>query len=291
MFQSVFSADRGTFIGGSFLCWSLVLIAGWRWHRLLGVFEIHVPLKSLICIAQIGQFFMMFLPGPAGDDLTRMLYISRIAKGRIGEACTSVVLDRLIGLTSILLLAVLCIPAQWRLLSVTPQTYWLGVVMMVAGSAVGIALLGYFFVSQSFVFRIVEGSLGCIFNSRLHGELMRITTLLSANRSSIAKVLGAAIGTQLLVCLLFSLAGSAVGIRVPLFAWFSFVPVLLAANAVPITIAGFGVREYLLVLFLGVLGHVERERALAASIVAFSMILVVSLIGGVVYIFYRPSRS
>jgi hypothetical protein len=58
----------------------------------------------------------------------------------------------------------------------------------------------------------------------------------------------------------------------------------------PITIAGFGVREYLLVLFLGVTAQVESERALAASLVVFAMTLTVCLFGGLLYIFYRPAQ-
>jgi len=53
-------------LAGALLCWFTVLIAGLRWHRLLKAFEIRIPLFALVCIAQIGQFFLMFLPGPAG---------------------------------------------------------------------------------------------------------------------------------------------------------------------------------------------------------------------------------
>ena len=73
--------------------------------------------------------------------------------------------------------------------------------------------------------------------------------------------------------------------------WLSFAPIVLAANALPITVAGIGVREYLLVLFLGVLAQVDSEHALAASLVTFAIILAVCLIGGVLYIFYRPVRT
>jgi len=88
--------------------------------------------------------------------------------------------------------------------------------------------------------------------------------------------------------MLFYLAGVSVGIRLPLFSWFAFVPIGLAANALPLTIARLGVREYLLVLFLSVTAQVESERALAASFVVFAMILSVALLGGLLYIFYRP---
>src|SRR5258708_1686723 len=53
---------------GTLLILLTVGIAGWRWRLLLRIFEIEIPLKSLICVAQVGQFFTMFLPGPTGDD-------------------------------------------------------------------------------------------------------------------------------------------------------------------------------------------------------------------------------
>jgi hypothetical protein len=56
----------------------------------------------------------------------------------------------------------------------------------------------------------------------------------------------------------------------------------------PIAIAGFGVRECLFVLFLSVTAHVESERALAASFVGLAIILGVALLGGLLYIFYKP---
>lgn len=136
-------ARRVPILVGIVLCLFTVVIAGWRWHRLLRLFDILIPLKSLICITQVGQFFMMFLPGPVGDDLTRMLYISRLAPGRVGEACTSVLLDRCIGLASILFLAVLCIPWRWKILSSSPQTYWLAVSILGAGAV--LCLLGLIF--------------------------------------------------------------------------------------------------------------------------------------------------
>ncbi len=137
-------ARGGLVLLGVASCLFTIGIAGWRWQRLLAVFKIEARLGSLICIAQIGHFFMMFLPRPAGDDLTRMLDISRLAEGRAGEACTSVVIDRLIGLASILMLAVFYTPGQWTLLVASRNTRWLAVGIMVTGIAVLIFAAGFF---------------------------------------------------------------------------------------------------------------------------------------------------
>jgi uncharacterized membrane protein YbhN (UPF0104 family) len=247
-------------------------------------------LKSLICIAQVGQFFMMFLPGPVGDDLTRMLYVSRLAPNRVGEACTSVLLDRCIGLASILVIAVLCIPWQWNVLAASPQTYWLALSIFTIGVVVWI-VGALFFTAGRPTHEWFEKRLRSLPAHSFRDEIVRIWGLLCVNKKLIAQVISAAIGTQSLLCILFYLAGLSVGIRTSVLVWSTFVPIMLAANALPVTIAGLGVREYLLILFLGVIGQVESERALAASFVLFSMILAVALLGGLLYIFYRPQAK
>ena len=287
---SVRGAQRVPSVLGLILWFVTIIIAGWRWNRLLGIFDINIPLRSLICIVPIAQFFSMFLPGSTGDDLTRMLYISRFAPGRVGEACTTVLLDRFIGLASVLLLAAFCIPWQWRLLAASSQTYWIALVIVSAGAFV---CLGgtVFFLAGHPTHRWLEERLRLRPAHSLRDELARIWGLLCDNKILVAKVIGAALITQLIHCAAFYLAGLSVGIRSSFLIWPTFIPIVLAANALPITIAGIGVREYLLVLFLGVIAGVDSERAVAASFVIFSMMLAICLLGGLLYIFYRPKRK
>jgi uncharacterized protein (TIRG00374 family) len=272
------------------LCFLMIALASWRWHRLLRIFDVAIPIRSLFCIVQIGQFFVMFLPGPAGDDLTRMLYISRLAPDRLGEACTTVVIDRCIGLASVLLLAVCCVPWQWSVLASTSQTHWIALVIVAAGAA---ACIGgaVFFLAGHPTHRWLERRLRSRPAHSLRDEVARIWGLSCDNKAAIGKVIAAAVITQLLNGALFYLAGASVGIKVPFFVWLTFAPIVLAASALPITIAGIGVREYLLVLFLGLLANVDSARALAASFVMFSMMLAICLLGGLLYVFYRPKAK
>ena len=62
-------------------------------------------------------------------------------------------------------------------------------------------------------------------------EAARIWGLLCVNKMALALIVGAAVFTQLLLCLLFYLAGLSVGIHAPFLAWLTFVPIILAANA------------------------------------------------------------
>ncbi|MFL6499139.1 MAG: lysylphosphatidylglycerol synthase transmembrane domain-containing protein [Candidatus Udaeobacter sp.] len=287
---SVRDAHRIPIVAGLILWLVTMVIAGWRWNRLLGILGIHIPVISLICIVPIAQFFSVFLPGSTGDDLTRMLYVSRLAPGRVAEACTTVLLDRFIGLVSVLLLAAFCVPWQWSLMSASSQTRYIALGMLAAGAltCVGGAV---FFLAGHPTHRWFEKRLRLKPAHSLRDEAARIWGVLCDNKLLVAKVVGAALITQLIHCGAFYLAGVSVGIHTPLLIWTTFVPIVLAANALPITIAGVGVREYLLVLFLGVIGGVNSERAIAASFVIFAMILMMCLLGAFLYIFYRPKRK
>jgi uncharacterized membrane protein YbhN (UPF0104 family) len=283
-------AHRIPILAGLILWLVTIVIAGWRWNRLLGILGIHIPVKSLTCIVPIAQFFSVFLPGSTGDDLTRMLYVSRLAPGRVGEACMTVLLDRFIGLVSVLLLAAICIPWQWPVMSASSQTRWIALGMLAAGafSCLGGAV---FFLAGHPTHRWFEKRLRLRPANSLRDEAARIWGVLCDNKLVVAKVIGAAVIIQLIHCVVFYLAGLSVGVSSPLLIWLTFVPIVLASNALPITVAGIGVREYLLVLFLGVIAGVDSERAIATSFVIFAMILMMCLLGGLLYIFYRPKRK
>ena len=287
LWESIGRAQAAPILLGIILLLVTVFIAAWRWQRVLRIFDIHIPLTSAVCIVLIGQFFAIFLPGPVGDDLTRMLYVSRLAPGRIGEACTTVVLDRCLGLTSVLLLAGFCVPWQWALLSTSRQTHLLGVVILTASAA---AFIGgaIFFATGHPTRGWFEKRLRAFPAKSLRDELARIWGLLCDHKLVVLQVLGAAVATQLIHCFTFYLAGRSVGIATSPLVWVTFIPIVLAANALPITIAGIGVREYLLILFLGVIAKIDDASAFAASFVMFAMIFVICLLGGLLCIFYKP---
>ncbi len=123
-------------------------------------------------------------------------------------------------------------------------------------------------------------------------ELAAMAREFAGNRGTLALVIAAALLTQSMICAGFYFAGRAVGIDLPLFSWMSFVPVIVASSALPITFAGIGVREYLLLLFVGSTAvAVDQERILAASLLVLALGLLMALLGGVVYLLYRPAAA
>jgi uncharacterized membrane protein YbhN (UPF0104 family) len=182
------------------------------------------------------------------------------------------------------------IPWQWSVLSTSSQTYWIAVAILAGG---GVVCLGgaVFFLAGRPTHRWFERRLRSRPAHSLCDGAARIWGLLCDHKMLVGKLVGAALLAQLLQCISFYLAGVSVGIDRPLLMWLTFLPVVFAANALPITIAGIGVREYLLILFLGVVAGVDSEHAFAASFIMFSMMLSISLLGGLLYIFYRPKSK
>jgi glycosyltransferase 2 family protein len=64
----------------------------------------------------VGFLFSNFLPGAAGGDIARLVYATRQNRGRRAEVATVMILDRLVGLFSLVMLPILFTPFFFDLL-------------------------------------------------------------------------------------------------------------------------------------------------------------------------------
>jgi uncharacterized protein (TIRG00374 family) len=75
-----------------------------RWHILLRAQGIDLRLWRTISVLASSVFFANFLPGAAGGDVIRSVYVYKAAPGRRAAAMLSILIDRLIGLIAFVLL-------------------------------------------------------------------------------------------------------------------------------------------------------------------------------------------
>lgn len=75
-----------------------------RWHILLRAQGLDLRLGRTTRILATSIFFANFLPGGAGGDLIRGVYIYKATQGRRASALLSIMVDRLIGLVAFVLL-------------------------------------------------------------------------------------------------------------------------------------------------------------------------------------------
>ncbi len=91
-------------------------------------------------------------------------------------------------------------------------------------------------------------------------------------------VLSAALIYQISTVLAVWCAAQALDVGVPFFAILAFAPAVAMAQVIPLSLSGLGVREGLLVVFLGALG-VSAGRSIALGLMWYAMVLIVSLVG------------
>jgi uncharacterized protein (TIRG00374 family) len=122
-------------------CLANIPLEAVRWHILLRAQGLSPRLGQTIRIVAISVFFANFLPGAAGGDLVRGLYIYQVAQGRRTPALLSIFIDRLIGLVAFVLVGVVAIlvrPGK------TNGTLELSILVFTTLFVAGLAMLFFF---------------------------------------------------------------------------------------------------------------------------------------------------
>jgi uncharacterized protein (TIRG00374 family) len=97
------------------------------------------------------------------------------------------------------------------------------------------------------------------------------------------------LGVQAANVLSVWLLGLALGLDIPLVYYWIVVPVVCILTLLPLSVAGVGIREGSMVLLLAPLG-VDRDQALCLALLWFSVLLVVGMFGGWIYLFGKSSQ-
>ena len=94
------------FLISAIVCYGVVnLITAWRWGQLLDVQGIHLTFWELFRLNMIGVFFSNVIPGSVSGDVVKFAYVVGKAPHRKTECALSMLVDRLIGLSAMLLVA------------------------------------------------------------------------------------------------------------------------------------------------------------------------------------------
>src|SRR5580698_2521045 len=101
----------------------------------------------------VGFLFSTFLPGAAGGDIAKLVYATRENRGRRTEVATVLILDRVVGLFSLVLLPLLFAPFFPDLLRSLPALRRVLVLdsLVAVGIAAGSALVMFFAPTRNLV--------------------------------------------------------------------------------------------------------------------------------------------
>ncbi len=268
-----------------------LLIGARRWQLALVEQGLNLPFPRALEISLIAHFFNSFLLGSTGGDLLKAYYAARETHHMKTEAVTTVFVDRLIGLFSMLLFAVALAAPNARLIRGDDLTALVFLTVLGMFCACGILVYAAFWGRSS-----DENSLLGRWLKRLpRGEYLE-RSLLSCRiygnrRAFLVKSLG--FSTLLNLCCVLQFHTLAVGLDLGVsFSVLLFLaPAIICISALPITPSGLGVREH---LFVGALTATAvgapAKLALSLSLLAYSGWLAWSVIGGLVYVNLKEAR-
>ncbi|MPY88111.1 MAG: hypothetical protein GEU99_09325 [Luteitalea sp.] len=262
-----------------------LLVGAWRWRLLLGTQRIGVPVWTLFRSYLVATFFNNFLPSNIGGDVIRIADTAPLTGSR--TVATGVILvDRVIGLVALTAVAALgSVLAHHGRMPVPGAAYlWM---VLVGFVAVGVPALYH----PQLVTKML-GPLRVLHPEWVEHRLARIHTLLEqmGQRPGALVVAGAgSVIVQVLLVLVYVALAHGLGISFRVRDAFIIVPVSLVAQLLPISINGLGVREALFSYFFARLG-LGVGAALALSLASAGLIMILSLVGGVLFLLRRRSQ-
>ena len=190
----------------------------------------------------VGFLFSTFLPGAAGGDIAKLVYATRENRGRRTEVATVLILDRVVGLFSLVLLPLLFAPFFPDLIRSVPALRRVLAVdgLLAVGMAIGSALVMFYGPTRNVISRLLGRwpgiqtlALRVVDALSLQGKDQ--LTLIYAFLLSLLANLALMVVTALA---LFAVHPASFSIRLALVA-----PVGHLVNSLPLTPGGIGVGE------------------------------------------------
>jgi len=246
-----------------------------RWQLFARELHFQVSVPRLFVYYLIGMCFNLVLPTSVGGDVVRAWYLDGGQRRRLA-AFAAVFLDRFNGLLVLIALAGLAAALSPQELPVWVYCCVWGIA---AGAAAGLAALP------------LVARLPWLPLPRRH----QMQTVLLALRAPRAMAEGTVLSVfvQAANIAVVWLLGVALGADVPGIYYWILVPMVSLLTLLPISLNGWGVREWGMFMFLAPLG-VEEATALTLSVLWTAVNIAVSLLGGVVYLcgaFPRPGTA
>ena len=254
-----------------------------RWRVVLAGMGVEVPFGEVLRQYFIGIFFSNLMPTAVGGDASKVYYLGK--RSGYVQITASVILDRLLGFAW---LAVIGAVLAWVVGGEAPVLVLNRQLLTLFAAGFAAALLVAWLVP-------IERVLPRLVPERWSSWTMRVGEFVALVRQGVCRPVtfvtaGVIVGAYAwLIALVYQQYFAVSGL-----AALATLPVLLVIVSmsifvnVPITVGGIGLREQLHVLLFTAFG-VPKEVAVTISLVLFSQSLLLSLIGGGLWLRIRPA--
>ena len=253
------------------------VLMAYRWIGLLCTIE-RPPLGEVLRIFFVSSFVGTFLPASIGGDAVRAYSLARLRVSP-ADAVSSVFMDRMLGVASLLLMALVGL-----LLARGLASNWTILTALAVASAACLTTLVLIFSDRA---ASVAGAILLRGPERFAAagqQLLAALRRYSAHHRPLLNVLGLSVAVQILRTIQAYYLGRGLGIAAPLETYFAFVPIILLVMLLPVTFNGIGTSQAAFVWFFARVGVVAGP-AFALSVLFVALGIVGNLPGGLLYAF------
>lgn len=281
VFRAIETADV-VLLAAACLCQFLLSVPQTlRWMRVSRVLNLDMPFRSAWANVLIGLFFNQTLPSSIGGDAVRVWRLGKTGIG-LGAAFRSVALDRLTALMALILLCLVGTPL------IADSAGDAHLALIVPGISV-VGALGIFVVA---IADRVDwpGILGRAADRLGLPSISRDTRRVLGRGGALIPALLYSLGIHVGVAVSGYSIATALGVSLPFWPFVLLFSTVLLISMVPITVAGWGLREGAMVTALGLLG-VAAADAVAISVIFGLVMVAVGAPGGVLWVATRRMEA
>jgi glycosyltransferase 2 family protein len=262
------------------VCWTGQLLCSARWRLFATSLQMQGSYFNFVRIYFIGMFFNIGLPSLVGGDVIKAYLISNASGKPLQTGLVSVLQDRGVGLISLLIygsIAILLSPISWR-------GFPLGVAYLFIWIALACFLL-LAFKGGKWVSRLLVVPAQTLFQKTMQSlaELHQTLGKTRLTPGAFFRITCYSFIYSGLVLLVFHQVTVAAGNKVGIVSFSALFPLITVATMLPITISGMGIREWLYVEALSLIG-MPRDAGLVISLATSALFLLCNL-AGIIFLF------
>ncbi|MEP6592446.1 MAG: lysylphosphatidylglycerol synthase transmembrane domain-containing protein, partial [Acidobacteriota bacterium] len=222
-------------------------------------------------------FVGTFLPS-IGGDLYRAYSLSRLGVRGV-ESAASVLMDRVLGVMSIVLVGVAALlPGPDA-----AKNRWILLTLALASAGCLVAAVAVFSARAAAASQGIAARLPSPRARRVAGGLVDAVRRYARHHGELVNVLGMSVGVQIVRIIQAWCLGRALGIEAGLVMYFIFIPIVLLIMLLPVTVSGLGTSQGAFGWLFGTIG-VPAAAAIALSILFVALGVFGNLPGGLLYV-------
>jgi uncharacterized protein (TIRG00374 family) len=264
-----------------------IAIISWRWNVLNGALGFGINYREAFSLSMIGLMFTVVIPGSVGGDVIKAYYVGTRVPKRRAHAFTTILMDRFLGLLSLLTLGALGVVWNYRIILTNKvmTTIATVVVLAFAGGVLSLFFAVVFSSKVTALVRRFEGRLPLV------AHAVKCCEALEAFRAKpLVLVVGVlmSLPSHLIACLGMHIAMGMVGApEMPLERFLLIVPLGLISTVIPLTPGGVGIGQGTFFLLCEALMPGTGVAASNAFTVYQTLQVAVNLSGFVNYLSHR----